>query len=128
VPQLDIDAALNDLGLDDRRVNILKIDVEGYEPDVIAGASRTLERTDVVIHEFSPELSRAGGLSADDLLAGLDAAGFLPFTFGPACGLVQMDLEELGEFQGQSDLVWIKETSSVPSTQRAYAAAKPVRP
>ena len=61
VPQLDLDAALRNLGFADRPVSILKIDVEGYEPDVIAGASGTLARTDAVILEFSPALSRAGG-------------------------------------------------------------------
>jgi FkbM family methyltransferase len=40
VPITDLDAALDALGLRDRRVLIVKIDVEGYEPAVIAGASR----------------------------------------------------------------------------------------
>ena len=58
---VDLDSALAQLGLAEQPVNILKIDVEGYEPAVIAGATKTLERTAAVILEYSPDLSRAGG-------------------------------------------------------------------
>lgn len=54
VPIVDLDSALQNFGLADRPVSILKIDVEGYEPAVIAGATKTLERTSAVIMEFSP--------------------------------------------------------------------------
>jgi FkbM family methyltransferase len=127
VPQLDLDAALDELGFGDRPVNILKIDVEGYEPDVIAGASRTLERTHVVIQEFSPALSRAGGLSAGDMLTRLDAAGFLPYAFGPERGTVRLELAELRQFQGQSDLVWIKAATSLASPRAGLDAEMAVR-
>jgi FkbM family methyltransferase len=58
VPQLDLDTALDELGFGEAPVSVLKIDVEGGEPEVIAGARRTLERTDVVVHEFSPSAQR----------------------------------------------------------------------
>jgi FkbM family methyltransferase len=100
VPQLDLDAAVRDLGFDDRPINILKIDVEGYEPDVIAGAGSTLERTEVVIHEFSPAFSWAGGLSAADILTRLDAGGFLPYAFGPACAFDKDGARGARDFSG----------------------------
>ena len=56
VPITDLDAALDDLGFSDRPVLIMKIDVEGYEPAVIAGAKRTLAHTDVVITEYTPSV------------------------------------------------------------------------
>jgi FkbM family methyltransferase len=121
VPQLDLDAALRNLGFADRRVSILKIDVEGYEPDVIAGASGTLARTDAVILEFSPALSRAGGLSPGDALARLDAAGFVPYALD-AGGLVRKGIEELEKIQAQRDLVWIKPEGSPASIRSSLDA------
>ena len=108
VPQVDLDTALRDLGFEDRPIHILKVDVEGGEPDVIAGAKRTLARTAVVIHEFSPILSRAGGLSPEEMLRSLDAAGFAPFGLGPGTALSRLELEALRKFQGQRDIIWIK--------------------
>ena len=37
----DLDGAIAGLGLEGRAVAVIKIDVEGFEPAVIAGASRT---------------------------------------------------------------------------------------
>ena len=71
----DLDGALDGLGLGQRAVAVIKIDVEGFEPAVIAGASRTLARTQAIILEYSPELSRAGALSTDDMMAKLQASG-----------------------------------------------------
>ena len=42
----------------DRPILIMKIDVEGYEPEVVAGAKRALARAGVVIVEHSPGLSQ----------------------------------------------------------------------
>ena len=58
----------------------MKIDVEGYEPEVVTGAKRTLARADVVIVEHSPGLSEAGGLSYESMLDQLYAAGLTPYS------------------------------------------------
>jgi FkbM family methyltransferase len=79
VPLADLDSALDQLGLASRPVSLIKIDVEGYEPAVIAGATRTLQRTLAVILEYSPGLSRAGGLSPDDMLDRFASADFEAF-------------------------------------------------
>src|SRR5262249_34906407 len=78
VPVTDLDGALAALSLDDRPVSLIKIDVEGYEPAVIEGASKTLQRADGVILEYSPDLSAAGGLSTTAMMARLIDAGFSP--------------------------------------------------
>src|SRR5262249_12849106 len=124
VPQLDLDTALDELGFGGAPVSVLKIDVEGGEPEVIAGAHRTLERTDVVVHEFSPALSGAGGLSARDMLDRLEAAGFLPHTFAAGRDLVRTPIEELARSQGQVDIVWTK-PSPVRSSIADSAPALP---
>jgi FkbM family methyltransferase len=108
VPIVALDNALNQLGLSDRPVSVLKIDVEGYEPAVIAGASKTLERTAAVIMEYSPDLSSAGGLSAQDMIGRLLTAGFLPFELDKEGRAVPVSVEKLQTFTGQMDLVMIR--------------------
>jgi FkbM family methyltransferase len=108
VPIVDLDSALQNFGLAGRLVSVLKIDVEGYEPAVIAGATKTLERTSAVIMEFSPGLSIAGGLTSDDMLDRLLAAGFLPFGLDGQGDARPVSAAELRSFNDQMDLVMMK--------------------
>jgi FkbM family methyltransferase len=112
VPIVALDNALNQLGLAERAVTVLKVDVEGYEPAVIAGASKTLERTAAVIMEYSPDLSSAGGFSAHDMIDRLLAAGFLPFELDKEGRAVPISVEKLQPFTGQMDLVMIRRAAS----------------
>jgi hypothetical protein len=104
----DIDSALAALGLGERPISLIKIDVEGYEPAVIDGATRTLQRTDGLILEYSPDLSEAGGLSTKPMMARLQSAGFSPFVLWPRGGTVRIDLGELDGFAGSLDVIWVK--------------------
>jgi FkbM family methyltransferase len=108
VPVTDLDGAIAALGFGERPVSVIKIDVEGYEPAVIAGAARTLARADALILEYSPELSRAGGLSTDDMTARLQAAGFVPFALLSTGGIARIGVDELRGFSGSLDLVWLR--------------------
>lgn len=103
-----LDRALEGLGLDRRPIRVLKIDVEGYEPAVIAGAARALARTETVILEYSPALSRAAGLSLEPMLAQLDAAGFSPARLDGEGGIVALDLAAVRALDGVTDLVWTR--------------------
>lgn len=69
VPTRSIDSLLADIG-DERRVSLVKMDVDGHECDVLAGARRLLERDrPVFIMELAPySLEECGG-SLDELLA-----------------------------------------------------------
>jgi FkbM family methyltransferase len=111
VPVCALDSALDNLGLGDRRILVLKIDVEGYEPAVIEGAHRALERTDVVILEYSPNLSRAGGLSIDGMTDELYRHDFKPFSLGDDGSLTPIAHEMLRTFDGQMDIIWMRQTS-----------------
>jgi FkbM family methyltransferase len=108
VPVTDLDSKLDAIGLADRRVLVLKIDVEGYEPAVIAGAQQTLARTDVVILEYSPDLSRSGGLSVDGMLDQLQVAGFVPHGLAADGRFAAIAVDELRKNKGQVDLIWIR--------------------
>ena len=103
VPIVDLDNALHQLGLADQPVNVLKIDVEGYEPAVIAGATKTLERTPAIILEYSPDLSRAGGLSGQDMIDRLFSAGFDSFGLDNEGRAVPIPAGKLRAFGGQMD-------------------------
>ena len=62
-----LDTYLDDVGID--RVNLMKIDVDGYEAKVLRGAERTLERyRPTLIVEVCPYALEEQGDSADTLL------------------------------------------------------------
>jgi FkbM family methyltransferase len=103
---LDLDRALRDLRLGERPIRVLKIDVEGYEPAVISGAARALERTETVILEYSPALSRAGGLSVEPMFTRLYEAGFSPGRLGLGGGIEALDPEAVRALGSVTDLIW----------------------
>jgi FkbM family methyltransferase len=108
VPMVDIDSAIDALGLADYRVLLIKIDVEGYEPSVVAGATRALSRTDVLITEYSPSLSRSGNLSIDEMIDGLIATGFVPHLLTLSGGIAQIDRSDLQRVEHQVDVIWTR--------------------
>lgn len=104
VPLSDLDSALERLGFGDKHVSLIKIDVEGYEPAVIAGAIQTLARTDAVVLELSPQISEAGGLSITPMIESLLAKGFSAFTIGQD----RITVDQMLNLRGQTDVLWIK--------------------
>jgi FkbM family methyltransferase len=108
VPMVDVDSAIDALGLADRHVSLMKIDVEGYEPSVIAGATQTLRRTDALITEYSPSLSRSGNLSLDDMTNRLLAGGFVPHLLADDGGIALIDPSELRRIERQIDVIWTR--------------------
>lgn len=119
VPALDLDGALTEMKLANRPVAALKIDVEGFEPAVIQGASHTLARTDVVIIEHSLALSRAAGWSADHMIERLAERGFRPHALRADGGVAAIAPDELRDFSGVIDIVWARgEARGVVLTDR----------
>ncbi len=107
VPLTDLDSALKQLGLGERRVSLIKIDVEGYEPAVIAGATQTLARTDALVLEFSPQLSGDGALSTRHMTEALRGMGFAPFRL-QGSDIIRLDAAQLSRIQQQCDLIWLR--------------------
>jgi FkbM family methyltransferase len=122
VPLVDLDGTLDELGLGDQPIAAIKIDVEGYEPAVIAGGRRALARTQAVILEFSPSLYRRAGLSIETMLQTLRNAGFSPFLVETG-GTLRPDGVDRSSRDETVDLVWLKEaapaSSAVPPSSRA---------
>ncbi|HTV53513.1 MAG TPA: FkbM family methyltransferase [Terriglobia bacterium] len=67
---------LDDLGIQDRQISLLKIDVEGYEKFVIEGAAETLKRVSCIYFESGEEQNLRNGYSTRDILRLLGTAGF----------------------------------------------------
>lgn len=81
VPVRPLDAILEDLGV--ARVDVVKIDTEGAEPQVLDGAERTLAGHPVVVSEFFPDaLADTSGVDARRHLARLRAAGYALAVIG----------------------------------------------
>jgi FkbM family methyltransferase len=79
VPLVTLDALLGSA-----HVDLLKIDVEGYELAVLAGAERTLARCDCLYIEDCDANLRRFGASSRELRTALRAAGFLLYRATPS--------------------------------------------
>ena len=61
-----------------------------------------------MIFEYSPELSRASGLSSEDMVGRLCNAGLIPFVLRATGGTSRVSIDELLAFKGQLDVIWIR--------------------
>ena len=73
---------LDELVADLTSIRLLKVDVEGFEPQVLAGAGAMLARTDAVFIEWAPANLAQFGYGTDDLFAPLVGAGFTLYVEG----------------------------------------------
>lgn len=79
VPCLPLTTVVQSHGID--RISLLKIDVEGFEMQVLRGAESILARTDCICIELLDHTLRKFGSSADQVKAYLRAQGFQLFRF-----------------------------------------------
>lgn len=70
-------------GLPQRRIGLVKIDVEGYEQKVIDGMGRMLDLVDVLICEVDPDYLKACGADARVLFETMWNAGFSSYCAQP---------------------------------------------
>ena len=71
---------LDEVAADLPNINLLKIDVEGWEPHVLRGGSSALRRTKHVLFEINKPALKKAGSSADELYGLLRDAGFTTFS------------------------------------------------
>ncbi|HTD66615.1 MAG TPA: FkbM family methyltransferase [Candidatus Limnocylindria bacterium] len=72
VPQVKLDDAIPP-GM---HIDLLKVDVQGYEMEVLRGATRTLKETGALLIEVNYTPHYKGAVSFDELHAFLNAVGF----------------------------------------------------
>lgn len=108
-----------DAELEDTAPTLLKIDVEGFEKEVLTGAPNTLnaERLSAVIIELNGSGQQYGFTDAavDEVLR---AAGFTPVQYNP----FQRRLTQLGAARPSNNGIYLREVAEV---QKAVAAAPP---
>lgn len=85
--------ALDELGLDLQRIDFIKIDAEGMEPDILAGARKTiLKFKPVMLIEVNKPVLKRRGKTADDILNPLREMGYRVM---PSESHHSMDMETL---------------------------------
>jgi FkbM family methyltransferase len=78
---------LDDVAQGTSAIRLLKVDVEGWEPHVLRGATKTLSRTSNVLIEINRPALKHAGSSAEEVLDLLRSAGFTSFSRVTQTGL-----------------------------------------
>jgi FkbM family methyltransferase len=104
VPIQTLDSFLSER-VHDRAVSVIKIDVQGFEMEVLRGAARTIERYQpAVLCEVTPGALHHAGSGVEELLGFFRTRGYRAEVLLTGDGRVQsMDYPELLEFFGRSE-------------------------
>jgi len=113
---VDVPVAALDDQLGQRTARLMKVDVEGFETEVFAGARRLLEADDTM--SMIVERNNSGeryGFDEDQLHESIRQAGFSPFAYDP----FRRELTHLGPDQ-LGNLIYLRDFAS--ARQRLVAA------
>jgi FkbM family methyltransferase len=85
-----VDTMLEECGVE--RVDLVKIDVQGFEGHVLRGMRQTIQRSEdlILLTEFWPFGLRSAGTSPEDLLVELEDAGLRLYELTPKGGLAHL--------------------------------------
>jgi hypothetical protein len=97
---------------------LLKLDVQGFELEVLTGATETLKRTEVVLTEVSLMEYNKGQPLMHEVVAWLAERDFLPFDI---CGGLRRS-SDAALFQ--TDMIFVRRDSSL-RTKRKFWAHEP---
>ena len=93
---------------------LLKLDVQGFELEVLRGAPRVLHRAEIVILESSLLPYNAGAPLLGEVIAFMAEHGFAPFDF---CGQARRE-SDLALFQ--TDIVFARHDSSLRAPRKFW--------
>jgi len=105
-------------------VDFIKIDAEGAEPHIFAGACRILrDNKDVqIIMEFAPRLFKRSGYSAEKFCSDILSLGFQAFRITEDSSLVSWDLSDLASCLDHQEIYRQSRAPDVASTERLSRA------
>lgn len=83
---------------------LIKLDVQGYELEVLKGASKTLQRASALIAEVSFLQFQTGMPIFHEVVRHMSKYGFV------VCDIFSLSLRPLDNMVGQADLLFLKET------------------
>ncbi len=116
VPVTTLDEVAAELG----RISLLKIDVEGYEVAVLAGAAEVLSRTECVYCESYESHFQKLGWTTGDLIGKFEAAGMQVFSGIKQRRLVRVRPGYVSE--GCEDLVALHDPKSIQGRMKCVFA------
>ena len=96
----------------------MKLDVQGYELEVLAGAPETLARTEVILSEVSLLEYNEGQPLMADVIAYLGQRDFVPFDI---CGGLRRS-SDLALFQ--TDMIFVRRDSSLREKRKFWSREK----
>ena len=107
VPIKKLDALIEQVFQPHALIDFVKIDVEGYEPYVIKGASQTLPRVQSMVIEYAPYILKNAGADLPEFLCELGKHFSKIYRIEEA-SLVKTDIEEILRQESSVDLLYEK--------------------
>jgi len=105
VTTVTLDDFMKENNISDKTVRLLKIDVEGFEGNVLKGALSTLPKIKYIIHEFSPDLMNHGDTAPETLINMLFENGFKPYEIVDNKAK-PLNLKHLSSLQDGVNILW----------------------
>jgi hypothetical protein len=104
VPLVSLDALASSI---DGPIRFIKIDVQGYEPSVLAGMQKLLASDLTISTEIDPSGLRAFGYSIEDVALPLRSAGFSPHRVRRDGRLERLErAEDVVDQRGYGEAIW----------------------
>ncbi len=108
------DDLLEERRIDPKKIELVKIDVEGFEPLVLRGMSKVLtSASPTIVAEFSPRLMEQGGVDVEEFLSFMESAGYSASLITDKA-IVSLSAKQLrsSSLKEGSNLVWRKHTQA----------------
>jgi FkbM family methyltransferase len=105
-----VDAFLNTRAIAPARVRFVKMDVEGYEYQVLQGMKSVLAQCPLILAEFSPTYMRQCSIPVRDFLEAFAGHGYTPHLLRDGA-LVATGLDALEALTQSVDLFWVRADS-----------------
>lgn len=112
-------------------IDFMKIDVEGFEPKILQGAVKMLERKAirVVYTEVIEAALENAGFTADELVLFMEKFEYYPYSYSSATGFRQLSLKSICDnIELNRNVFWLNKISAALEGTSAKASSVPNSP